>query len=493
MAHRRSYQWRRLFCAVLFTGGAAFLAGAQEDEREPLKALVEVSSGVLSENKAFSLIILVNHPRPGEVSIKPPEFHDEFYLERLRGSAHLAKSGLDTRQTPPRAGERAADRNRWTELELVIVPVKQGTFTLGSFTISTPYDTINTLPLQLTVEAAEEADAVPYLFWTGTPPVRVGEAAIATLKMSGLGRGQKYPRSLPLAAAAPKNAIIEQLPIPEPEQRGGAILKLKVLPLEGREVELSEYRIRYQNTNLRVPGLTIKVSAAPPAAAPEIPGKGDGAEGVPFSFTPERRLPHELPEAATPPRLFSFLDGAAYQSLLDGARERWRSGDYAAALARLRAGERDLLCGPYFAGLRKNAEARLGLGLTAGEHWRPSRLFLLLGGINALYLLALSGRALFRRFYRAAPCRFPVKRLLAAALIVLFAAGGFAGGRARRGQSAVLHSGPAYEVPEVSPREAVFFNEGTPVSIRTRGGAWLYAEAENGDQGWIQREQAVLY
>jgi hypothetical protein len=488
-------QWRRFFCAALFTGIAALLFGIyDDDEREPLKALVEVSTGVLSENKAFSLIILVNHPHPGEVSIKPPEFHEEFYLERLRGSAHLAKSGPDTRQPAARSGERAADRNRWTELELVIVPVKQGTFTLGSFTISTPYDTINTLPLQLNVEAAEEAHAVPYLFWTGVPPVRVGEAAIATLKMSGLGRGQKYPRSLPLAAAAPKNAIIEQLPIPEPEQRGGAILKLKVLPLEGREVELSEYRIRYQNTNLRVPGLTIKINAAPPAAAePEAPGKEGEAEDALFSYTPERRIPRDLPEEASPPRLVSFFDGKAYQALLEGARERWYSGDYAAALARLRAGERDLLSGAYFAALRKRAETHLGLGLMTGELWRPSRLFLLLGGINAFYLLMLSGRTLFRRVFRAASCRFPVKRMIAASVIVLFAAAGYAEGRSQRGRSAVLHSGPAYEVPEVSPKEAAFFKEGTPVSIRTRGGAWIYAEAENGDQGWIPREQAVWY
>jgi hypothetical protein len=164
-------------------------------------------------------------------------------------------------------------------VECDFVVLREADFTLGPFEVAVPGKRGLTRPF--TVYAAGSASplpedaALPRLFWDAPQDaLRIGGAAEIALRY-------EYPpgASLPVetrsqSAAAwsyrpglPVNAILETLsgpPLPDPAPapglgETGVLLRLRIIPLEGRLLSLPETRLILSGRSLNVPPLELRL------------------------------------------------------------------------------------------------------------------------------------------------------------------------------------------------------------------------------------------
>jgi hypothetical protein len=464
----------------------------QEKEREALKALVEFDNASIVENKPFTITILVNHPQPAEITVEPPDFNEEFYFEKLRSSLHITNNGR--KPASQISGNNNEDESsKWTELQITLIPVKQGTFTLNSWMISSPDAMITTLPLHITVSPSEDAVLPPRFAWSSAQSIRMNEDSFVTLRITGWNQ-TPLPRDLPLHVQTPKNAIVEAHAIPPEEAARGAVLYLRVQPLAGTELSFHPVTFRYQNWVLVVPELKLKVlPSASQTSEPGLLPASNPKLNMKITAAAKRQRVLTFPVVPDFPGLLTLVDGDRFQQTLDAARAAWQNGDYAAALAALRAGERDFAAGASFAYMRKNAEAALGLNLMTGEIWSPGRLFIATGLLSLSVMILLCGRFIYQKVAHVDRHRLMVKSFAAAGIATVLSGIMYTGGIVRQGKSAVLRSTKVYDVPEQEKESSFFFEEGTPVRIKAATTDWLYAEATNGSSGWVPRSSAAEY
>jgi hypothetical protein len=354
----------------------------------------------------------------------------------------------------------------------------------------------------------------PRLAWD-TPPaaLRIGEGAELTLRVLDWDPEREL-KTAPFHATAPAEALLEELPLTKEDTDQNRVLRFRLTPLEGNQVSLGLFPLRFGTLTLEAPAITIRLlppapgNPLPAAASETLPPVAAAPETVP----PYEASPPAFPESREEP---FFLFRAAYEETLHRAREFWSQARYAEALGELRRGERDILAGPNLAPTRRAAELSLGLSAAEDEKWRPRNFFFAL--IILSFCLLLLALGLLK-----SSVTFPFSqgyKIVFFLLIVILGLGitGLASspGTVRSqgiigdeqvlsaklprktkysgGTAAVLHACVAYRVPDSQGAVSVRWMEGQPVKVRTASNLWAYAESSDGDAGWVHQEALVFY
>jgi hypothetical protein len=257
---------RLVFAAILafffplFPARSVFL-GAQTGYDGGLLVSVEAGPVLGKTGSIWTVTILVHHSDPAEVRVKAPALPSSLRLERVRIQPRLSGG------------------TRHTVVEYDFFVLREAGFTLGSFELAVPGKRGFTRPF--TVYAADpglrllDEAPLPRLFWADPPDaIRIGEAAEIALRY-------EYPPDASLPAETrnqsaaswsyrpilPVNAILEALPgppLPDPAPdsgRGetGILLRLRVIPLEGRLLSLPETSLALAGCLLSVPPLELRL------------------------------------------------------------------------------------------------------------------------------------------------------------------------------------------------------------------------------------------
>jgi hypothetical protein len=477
------------------------LLGGQDlqDRAAEIAVMLESSPERPLLGGSWRVSILVDHPVPEEVTVRPPE---------LPPSLTFAQSRKETRFVRTSAEQG----RRWTLAEFLFVPQRTGEIVLEPFEALVG-DSMFLSPAARTRVVAgegEEEERHPRLVWDAPPPVlRIGEAAELSLRILDGDPPRPLP---PLRITAPVEALLEEIPLTGEEADQGLALRLRLIPLEGKRVSLGPFPLRFGTLTLEAPALSIAL--APPLPTGPDPGASAPAPGDGAPEDPPRAAP-PFPEARDEP--FPLFRNS-YRETLGKARDYWRQARYAEALGELRRGERDLLSGPALGTLRRAAEELLGLPLTEDEKWRPRN------GLAALIVLSfcllLPAILLPLRARRRGSEKKRVTSLFSrgygiAAFILIAGIGfgiaalarspggfeGLAGGGAGEGiagkhpgnAAAVLRSCAAYRVPDIRGAISARWLEGQPVRVRSASDAWAYAESSGGDAGWVSQDNVVFY
>jgi hypothetical protein len=471
-----------LLCAELYAAGDD--AGGETDY-QPLKALISVDREKVRENSPFLLVMQVNHSEPLEVDLVPPDFGEYCTLDMVRSTMYIRSGSGD-------------DAEKWTEFELFITPKAAGKLFLEPFTISTPDQSIWTQPIELDVLPAEQ-EGVPQLVWGGVKNIQQGGSGEVYLQITGTGGGRTPPGNLPVNIAAVKNAIIEPIGLTGDDKYSGVVFRVRVTPLDGKTVNLAPTQVNYEKRTLVVPALNIRVFSASQKPQPQPTESKNSPSELAASFLQADRQESRAapPKPPFPP---DFAGKKSFRTVLSGgfflitaarAAKFWDEGNYAAALAVLRKGEQDSIAGKDFAALRKLCEKSLDIPVTVNEQWRPPVLFWAFGLLALLFIFVRLVVFIFVR--DDASRRFPRFGITIAVLIVVLCGALLADKKFNSGGRAVARKGCYYNVPEKTDTRAGGFEDGIPLRITTKSGAWLYAASEDGAGGWLPRENVVLY
>ncbi|MDR2019442.1 MAG: hypothetical protein LBQ14_01600 [Treponema sp.] len=457
-----------------------------------LSVLVWTSPENPVRGSPWTVSILVAHPVPSEVAVRPPELPPALTLERVRTEPRLA---------------RWASNERWTAVEFSFIPHRAGEFLLNAFEISTPGNRARTSPLVFRVRREDGIDREyrPRLQWELLSPpeplregmeFRTGEAAELALVLSDWDPRLSRPGGFSFSLAAMEQAVLEELPVSAPEAERGIVSRLRIIPLEETDLSLTFPHVHYSGVNLEIPGIRILITPDKAETETGLSGAaGGGAADLSSGAVPEAVVSAAVSggtAGAFPERPPPLLFRGAYRRNAGAARALWDQGRRPEALALLRKNEGDRLAGFTLAPLRQEAEQVLGIADTEDEKRRPPVRFLLviiaasippgILGITYLKKRVTSGRS------------WCYKCILAVSALILCA--GLAGLADRfldRAPRAVLRSCTAYRVPDVLGTEEFRFPEGLPAVVRAEADSWVYVESAEGNAGWVLRENLVYY
>jgi hypothetical protein len=297
-----------------------------------------------------------------------------------------------------------------------------------------------------------------------------------------------------------------------------------VIPLEGPLFTLPGFTARLGTLNLAVPAVRIPVAEAekasaqpetaatgtalpgnePPAAEQaEAAGAGQAAAEPPEAAGTEQTAAEPPPAGGAPPfpagpQGVQGAQGAAGR-VREKARQLWEGGQIVEALAELRRNERDHPAGFALAGLRRDAEAALGLYDTPSEVWRPPSLlipglglFLILAALclTLPLLLHSSGKGPPGWVFRACCLVFTL-----AALFCLFRLSPllpYRGGDVPR--QALARDAVVYRVPEDTGTGISRFRLGQGILVYEIRDHWAYAESlQDQAAGWIKAGTYLNY
>jgi hypothetical protein len=460
----------------LALGGLAF---PSEPPEEPLTVLLWSSPEEVEPGQPWTVSILVDHPHPEEVQTLPPELPPSLVLNRVRITPGISEGG-----------------DRRTLVEFQFIPHEGGIFPLASFKVLTPGKSAQTPAATLRVRGNVKPAAPGYAFllvWDRPPaPVKLGEPLILTLRAVGSGKTPVLPPGFRMET--PANAIMETLP-PENQDKT-AVLRLRLIPLEGPILTVQAQRIPIQDGFREIPALRIPVNpaagtrtsavATPPADPPVQP-----------SVQPAVK-PAVKPAAAFPedPGPVSFLIRRTYGKLRGQARDFWDQGRRAEGLALIRHFERDSAAGPFLVPLRQAMEKALDLPPGPDEPWRPWKFLAetLLGGLLLLVFIILirpSRRSGGWNQRGVTLSRAWGYKVITAFLGILLGLGlwGLETGRISLPRSEKIGAVVRLEletrrVPDPGGAAGSFFREGEPALIRSLADSWVYLESLQGKAGW---------
>jgi hypothetical protein len=435
----------------------------------------------------WTVSILVAHPVPTEVTVRPPALSPALTLEQVRTEPRLA---------------RWASNERWTAVEFTFIPNRAGEFLLNAFEIITPDNRARTSPLVFRVrwEDGVDREYKPRLHWERLSPpeplregmeLQAGERAELALILSGWDPRLPRSGSLPLTLTAIEQAVFEELPVTAPDAERGVVFRLRIISLWGAEFSLAFPHVHYDGLNLEIPGIRIRAGGE---GADPSPGSGPatGPETVPEAETGTAAGSSGGTAGAFPERPPPLLFRDSYRRSAEAARILWERGRRPEALALLRKNEGDHLAGFTLAPLRREAEQALGLEDTEDEKWRPLALLLPLSAAALIPFGILGIRYVKKRVTSGLPWGY--KCVLAVPALVL--CGGLAGLADRfldRAPRAVLRPCAAYRVPDVLGAEEFRFPEGRSAAVRAEADSWVYVESAEGNAGWVLREHLVYY
>jgi hypothetical protein len=494
-------QINRIFRSILFLAFLFFLPAftgfSQEGGGDALGISIVNSPDNPVTGGSWTVTVLVEHPVPREVTVRPPRFPPALILERVRTESRaLSRPGRSDEAGPP------AEPARWTAVEFLFTLREPGEIVLEPFEASAGGRSGVSRGISVRVRegpGAPRRQAPVFRWQTPVPAFTVGKAAEIRLSLTGWDRGKQGPAGF-FKGKAPLNAILEELTPVGPLTNGEFFYPLRIIPLE-ETVILDRFSFQWEGLNLTVPSLTIHsrpgeaaLSGAPALALPSPePALSEPASPEPGSGVPL------FPK--TGGRVFPFFR-AEYEQTVAEVKALWEEGRRAQALAEIRGKERESWAGPAFAGLRREMEQSLGLGPREDEKWRPRNapVFLFTGllffAAAAAFLLRSRFSAGFSAVTSGKISGYKVRITIAAVtafaviLVVEFFGSG-SGGRA------VLEKTPVYRVPEKEGAVSAFFGEGEPVSAGVSRGEWVYVESANskadGKAGWAPAASVIRY
>ncbi|MDR3356909.1 MAG: BatD family protein [Spirochaetaceae bacterium] len=464
---------------ILFCAAALFFAprlSAQDD----FKVLLEFLPDSVTQNEAFTINLVVSCPNPEYIYVRPPNLNDAFRIERMRTEVRLVS-------------DIARNSDQYTVFEFLLIPDKAGLQEIGAFEVEVLGKTKTSSPINLYVQAAEETFEAR-LDWLGRNgrtqgynTVSAGEACEAALRIISWGKNIPYPETFEVPIEVPENAIVEKIPVSKSDRNAGIVLRLRIVPLDGKTVNINAQSVEYEKTRIEIPALTINV-----LPAKDKPASMEARE-API-------IKNEYAASAAPqvgPVSFSgmvndnkiidvFREEAGRR--IEKAERLWEREKYADALAVLRNAEVTLSAAGAVRKVRAMCENALHLPPGAGEPWLPRApmVFVLILTAAAFTILFFNRKKFFISVHLFSAILF-VFALDAAALVFSYA---------YEKTRAVLKYCAAYPIPEDNVKAAFFFMEGETVHIRSKSGLWLYVEStEIGSpkkSGWIEKENAVI-
>jgi len=447
----------------------------------PLEVQIETTPANPVVNNPWSINVLVNHPNPQEVEVRPPPFPSSLALERFRSEARFVQ------------GER------WTRVEYLFTPRRAGAFTLEPFEVLI-HDR-RALTREFFVRVRDEAQTVtrytPRFRWLlAAPSVFSGGKLDLLLELTDWDPLEDAPRFI-FQGRAPENAILEEsFPVNSDEK----VIRytISVIALGESSITLEPFTGVSGNYVLNVPGIEISVLPAP-ALPPEAGNFRDAPDAADNSGDEEFTA---IPFPQSREIVFPLFR-EEYNRIITRVQNLWENGSRARALAEIRRYERDSFSGPYLAGLRKEMEQALGLNFTENEKWQPLKIPLVPHGIIILVLLS----AAFMLMVLLPPGSVTSRRRRGFKIIVIMVVSiGLAfiflddslenfpfGSLSTSSNTAILERTEVHRVPDFKGAVNTWFDEGQPVIVGDYHLGWCYAESPDGRAGWVRREAVIAY
>ena len=250
---------RKLFSVgllIILTAAAQFLAAEEIVAAPALGSRVTLSVDLhdISVGSPFSLSLLVDYEKPEDVNVTAPVYTGILTLDRFL-------------KTPRILGQDRAGQNRTlTNIEYRFIPIQEGEFTLGAFTITTPDGVTVTQPVVLNVQRRTLGPGILnlQLRWEGAPrQIAAGERATFLLHVNDPRQGSErilYPPPSFFMPQVPRGVLLSQEPLSQQERDAGFVLKLALIPLAAGEFNLTARNLLHDNVRYRIPALRITVT-----------------------------------------------------------------------------------------------------------------------------------------------------------------------------------------------------------------------------------------
>ncbi|MDL2229776.1 hypothetical protein LJC14_05955 [Treponema sp. OttesenSCG-928-L16] len=466
---------------------------------EDLKIEVYSSPENAEEGGDWVLSIFVEHPRPEEVTVKPPALPAGLTLDRVRTEGRLVRG----------AGEQ---HERWTVVELLFKTERAGYYRLNPFMVSVPGKERESPEIVLLVAGGALPAAPLYrpgLFWESVPgSIREGSGAEILLILSGWDPHKPRPEESRFQVSVPEQVLAERLPLRDADRRKGAVLRLNLIPLKTGSIKLPRVSLQYEDIFIEAPAPSIQ--AVPASFAGDAGNKREVKDGSGSAETMGTAAAGssegEHPFAGEMPESLPFFLRPSYAALGERLSLLWDEGERARVIAELRRTERDTLFGPFAAGLRRRSEALLHSGISEDEQWRPVGLFAVFAAGGLCFCLALFAvrrhRIISRKedetAQRSGSSPLLLLGFIFAFMITVFGVYGLGSSLVNRGffggtKAAVMKSCNAYKVPENDGGLIASFSEGEAVRIHSGAGSWVYVQSSGGSAGWVALENIIPY
>jgi hypothetical protein len=449
-----------------------FLA-ARVTAQDDVKILFEFAPDAVVQDELFKINLLVNHPDPNEIYVRPPDFEDDFRIESMRTGVQVM---LDSRQ----------DSEQWTIFEFFLAAGVSGDRELGSFEVTARGETKRTNPVTVNVRPAKRRNLNTRLVWTGenlyTDAVNQGGVYEAALRVANREKGRFYP-ALPARIDAPLNAIVEEVPLSKNDYDSGVVLRLRIVPLNEQPVRINPFSVYYEESLVEIPPLSVK---APPSIAPAPEAEAPEIQEPPKSAAPAAAA-HIKPVSFSVPAGGAFFKAGALDCIAEAER-LWAEEKYADALAVLRRGEMTLFAAGNVKKIRAACEDALNLPPAPSWAWLPR--------IPLAAVSVLSAAAFIILVCVGKSRRASLTPLLTGFLVSVSAVSILSFSYFYEKNKAVLKNCAAYPIPEDSAKAGLFFMEGEPVNIRSESDSWVYVESFRPNvlekYGWVKKENAVM-
>lgn len=468
---------RLLLAVSLCLGMPARNAFSASGPEEPLRVVVFRAPDSPRDGGSFTLTLFIDHPRPQDVSVDAPVFPPSLRLERTR---------VEPRLFPGTAGSS----ERWTTVEYSFRPASSGEFRIGSFVVRAAGKSAESAPFTLSVGGGAPAAARKSLAWDGAP---LQAAVGSSFEIRLIASGFVPDGSLLPGISAPENAILEALAVSEADRLSGTVARFRATLMD--------------STPFRLPPLTLRLGdgsevAAPPLAVAAVGAPSGGRVPVALVMRDSPNMPKparpSFPEESQ--AAFPGFVRASTAPILESARRDWEKGSYGAAVATLRAAERDSVFGLFIRPTRREAEKSLSLPPSRDEAYAPL-VPLAVSALAGAFVFALFGAAALLEAVKrnAVTSRRRRRFMIISAAAALFALASsrlvFAGARKR--EAVVLSACRSLRVPDPVSAASAEFSEGQAARATSSTGAgegsWLFVETDDGRSGWIEAVYAHRY
>ncbi|MDR0602030.1 MAG: hypothetical protein LBG42_06565 [Treponema sp.] len=245
MAGRRSFNARLL----TLMSAAVFMLVPSFTKAEELTLMTESFPETPGNGSFWTFVILADHPRPDEVTVRTAPLPPGLSPETVR---------ISIRHVRPE-GARGPGRP-WTEIRYRFAVNGRGKVTLGPFTVSAGGKTSETAALILDIAGPDE-EREKILVWEGPASLAIGKEALFILRFAPhvSAAGTVIDGAALLAGPLPRGAIVERFLPRERERAGGALLCVRVIPLEGPLFILPERRYAAGEKAFIAPAIRIPV------------------------------------------------------------------------------------------------------------------------------------------------------------------------------------------------------------------------------------------
>jgi hypothetical protein len=235
-----------LFVAPLFPPPFPPVLGAQSPPE--LRLQVESFPENPVSGGSWTLILLVDHPRPQELEVRPPPFPPGLILEARRREPRLVGD------------------ERWTALEYRFTLQGSGRLDLGPFEITGPRSAARSAPLSLDIPApAKTGERRFQLVWEYIPSrLAAGEAVEFSLGIPGWDTRRPMPAAALLLPPTPPGCILEALELRPGDAEAGRVLRLRLISLSGGRFTLPRRTVRVGDLLLDIPALEIPAAEMGP-------------------------------------------------------------------------------------------------------------------------------------------------------------------------------------------------------------------------------------